>query len=219
MVCTPVACYVQPMSRRRFENLDADRQQRLFESAALEFGEKGFDAASLNRIIEQAGMSKSSLYYYFEDKADLFSTLLERALAFVVRQIGHFDPEAMTAESYWSDLEALYLRAFKVIGKNTWLTGFGKTFYSLRGTAGEERARGRLFEAARLWVGRVIARGQALGVVRSDLPQPLLVDCAMGLVEALDRWGVAHWQEIDPQDWPETARLHVDLLRRLLSSA
>ncbi len=204
------------MTRRRFENLDPERQERLFESAAQEFGEKGYSAASLNRIIERSGMSKSSLYYYFDDKADLFSTLLERAITFVIRQIGRFDLEAMTAESYWHDLEALYVRSFEVIEKNSWLTGFGKAFYSLRGTGGETRARGRVFEAARGWVGKVIARGQALGVVRADMPEPLLIDCTMGLLEALDRWGVAHWQEIDRAEWPGTARLHVDLLRRLL---
>ena len=69
------------MSRSRFENLEPDKQQRLIDSAAEEFAAKGYDAASLNRILELAGMSKSSLYYYFDDKADLFTTLVDRSLA------------------------------------------------------------------------------------------------------------------------------------------
>ena len=207
------------MSRRRFENLDAERQRRLFESAAEEFGEKGYDGASLNRIIERSGMSKSSLYYYFDDKADLFTTLLERALDFVFRQMGGFDPAGMTADSYWDDLEALYGRAFGVFGNNPWLVSFGRIFYRLRDSAGHRAGRGRIFEAARAWVGKVVARGQALGVVRTDLPEALLIDCAMGLLEALDRWGVAHWEDIDRDAWPGTASLHIDLLRRLLAPA
>jgi hypothetical protein len=35
------------MSRRRFENLEPERQHRLFDSAAEEFGAKGYDAAAL----------------------------------------------------------------------------------------------------------------------------------------------------------------------------
>src|SRR5215469_14575411 len=58
----PVSFMLGTVSRRRFENLDADRQQRLFDSAAEEFGARGYDAASLNRILERSGMSKSSLY-------------------------------------------------------------------------------------------------------------------------------------------------------------
>ncbi|MGH7620186.1 MAG: TetR family transcriptional regulator, partial [Gemmatimonadaceae bacterium] len=53
------------MVNDRFDNLDPDKQQRLFEAAADEFADHGFESASLNRIIERAGMSKGSLYYYF----------------------------------------------------------------------------------------------------------------------------------------------------------
>ena len=106
-----------------------------------------------------------------------------------------------------------------MVGNNPWLVSFGRIFYRLRDNAGERAGRGRIFEAARGWVAKVIARGQSLGVVRTDLPPALLIDCAMGLLEALDRWGVAHWEEIDRNAWPGTASLHIDLLRRLLAPA
>ena len=64
------------MSPRRLDKLDDERKKRLFESAAEEFADKGYDGASLNRILKQSGMGKSSLYYYFDDKADLFTTLI-----------------------------------------------------------------------------------------------------------------------------------------------
>ena len=65
------------MVHERFDNLDAEKQERLFEAAADEFASHGFDGASLNRIIDRAGMSKGSLYYYFNDKNDLFATVIE----------------------------------------------------------------------------------------------------------------------------------------------
>ncbi len=172
----------------RLEKLDAERQRRLFESAAAEFAAHGFDGASLNRILEKSGMSKSSLYYYFDDKADLFTTLIERSMAVLFREIGGFDPEALTAETFWSTFEELYRRAIAVINKNGWLVQFGGMFYRLRGDPGKGSATGRIFQAARNWVTIIIERGQALGEVRTDLPQTLLIeldDVASGVARPL----------------------------------
>ena len=204
------------MSRPRFDKLDPERQQRLFDSAAEEFGDKGYDAASLNRILERSGMSKSSLYYYFNDKADLFTTLVERSVGFLIREIGGFDPDALTAESYWDALEALYRRSITLMNKSAWYVKMGRMFYRLRGDPKQSAPTGRLFQAARHWVADVVARGQALGVVRSDLPDSLLIDSAMGLGEALDRWIVAHWDDFTPDARLKMAEQHIGLFRALL---
>lgn len=206
------------MSRRRFENLDAERQKRLFESAAEEFAAHGFDGASLNRILDKSGMSKSSLYYYFDDKADLFTTLIERSLAVLFREIGGFDVDALNAETYWTTFEELYRRAVVVVGRNAWLVQFGGMFYRLRGDASRGSATGRVFQTARGWVALIIERGQALGVVRTDLPQSLLIDSTMSLLESLDRWVVRHWSELDATEKEAMPEKHIAMFRRLLSA-
>ena len=205
------------MSRPRFEKLDPQRQERLFESAADEFSEKGYDAASLNRILEHSGMSKSSLYYYFDDKADLFTTMLERALAFLFKEIGGFDPDRLTAETFWSEFVMLYRRAIAFSSKKAWYLKLGRMFYRLHDTSRQNAPTGHIFEAARHWIGKIIARGQALGVIRTDLPTPLLIGCAMGIGEALDRWAIAHWDEYDEDELLQMAEEHIDLFRRLLA--
>ena len=202
----------------RLEKLDAERQRRLFESAAAEFAAHGFDGASLNRILEKSGMSKSSLYYYFDDKADLFTTMIERSMAALFREIGGFDPVALTAETFWSTFEELYRRAIVIVGKNAWLVQFGGMFYRLRGTPGKGSATGRVFQVARNWVTIIIERGQTLGEVRTDLPQSLLIDLTMSLLELLDRWVVAHWNELAADEKEEMPRKHIALFRRLLSA-
>lgn len=205
------------MSRRRFENLDHERQRRLFDSAAQEFAANGYDGASLNRILEKSGMSKSSLYYYFDDKADLFTTLIERSLAILFREIGGLDPDALTADNYWDTFEELYRRSILVVNENEWLVRFGGMFYQLRSNPNEGSATGRLFQAARQWVDAIITRGQSLGVVRSDLPQSLLIDATMALVESLDRWVVAHWGDIATAEKTRMPNDHIGLFKRLLS--
>lgn len=208
---------VKPMSRKRFENLDPDRQQRLFESAADEFGAHGYEAASLNRILENSGMSKSSLYYYFDDKADLFTSMVERSIAFVFREIGGFDLQSLTAENYWDQLEALYRRAIALMSRNAWYVKLGRMFYRLRGNPKDMRATGRAFESARRWVVQFIRRGQELGVVRTDLPETLVIDAVMGIGEALDHWVVAHWDELEADERLQSASDQIDLFKRLLS--
>ncbi len=44
------------------------------------FWEQGFEAASMNEIVEAAGLNKSSLYNAFGSKDELFFTVLERYL-------------------------------------------------------------------------------------------------------------------------------------------
>lgn len=204
--------------RPRFENLDAERQERLFESAAEEFGTRGFAEASLNRILERSGMSKSSLYYYFEDKADLFTSLLERSIVLLFREIGGFESSFLTADTYWVELESLFLRSVEVFNRNVWYVKLGRVFYRLRGEGGQGGPTGRTFEAARRWVDVIISRGQDLGVVRTDLPRSMLVDATMGLGEALDRWMVVHWDELSETARLEMAGRQMQLLRGLLSA-
>jgi AcrR family transcriptional regulator len=205
------------MSRRRLDSLDADRRERLFQSAAEEFAEHGYDAASLNRIIAKAGIGKSSLYYYFEDKADLFTTIVERAVAMLIREIGGFDPDRLTSENYWDELERLCRAVTELSARNAWYVRLGRLFYQLRGNRREGAATDRTFRAARGWIQNLVERGQELGVVRTDLPSALLVEATLGLGEAVDRWFMKHWDDFDERERVRLASEQLQLFRRLLS--
>ena len=61
----------------RFGKLSPEKRERILEVAAQEFARHGYEDACINRILEQAEMSKGAAYYYFEDKVDLFCTVVE----------------------------------------------------------------------------------------------------------------------------------------------
>src|SRR5437868_13029147 len=61
----------------RFHKLPQEKRERLLDIAAQEFATRGFEDASVNRILERAQMSKGAAYYYFEDKVDLFFTVVQ----------------------------------------------------------------------------------------------------------------------------------------------
>jgi len=53
-----------------------DSQTALFQAAAIEFSEKGYDAAGVDRIAARAGVNKAMLYYHFRSKRGLYVAVL-----------------------------------------------------------------------------------------------------------------------------------------------
>ncbi|MDG1537355.1 MAG: TetR/AcrR family transcriptional regulator, partial [Candidatus Poseidoniaceae archaeon] len=70
------------MPLARYESIDESLKTRILEVSKQEFAMHGYEEASYNKIIQKIGISKGSMYYYFEDKEDLFITcFLDEALA------------------------------------------------------------------------------------------------------------------------------------------
>jgi AcrR family transcriptional regulator len=58
------------------EQMREATRRRIMREAASEFARLGFDAANINTIAEQAGVGKGTIYLYFENKRDLFLSML-----------------------------------------------------------------------------------------------------------------------------------------------
>lgn len=56
----------------KFLNLDKEKQDRIINAAIKEFAGKGYDRASTNEIVKEAGISKGLLFHYFQNKKQLF---------------------------------------------------------------------------------------------------------------------------------------------------
>jgi AcrR family transcriptional regulator len=56
-----------------------DARQAVLESAITEFARRGYSGTSIQDILRATGLSKPTLYYYFESKAGLFKAILEFA--------------------------------------------------------------------------------------------------------------------------------------------
>lgn len=50
------------------------------QAALMEFAEKGYAAASINRMVEKAGIAKGSVFQYFGDKEGLFAAVFAHSL-------------------------------------------------------------------------------------------------------------------------------------------
>lgn len=65
-----------PRRRRCPAGTDPAKRAQILEGAARVFIREGFEAASVAAIAAEAGVSKGTLYVYFEDKLDLFASVI-----------------------------------------------------------------------------------------------------------------------------------------------
>lgn len=204
------------MPRPRFEKLPREKKERILEAAAREFSAHGFDGASLNQILAQAEISKGAAYYYFDDKADLYTTALshygEDLLAAVVPTI-----EQLTAATYWDTIAELYRQQFQSYFEKPWLFGLIKSTRSLSREARYHNRLAQLFREAQATVADLIGQGRALGVIRTDLPADLLLALVMAIDDAHDHWLLGQWHNADVTEVETAVRRIVDVWRRLLA--
>jgi AcrR family transcriptional regulator len=203
-----------PLSR--FEKLDAQKRRRLLQAAAQEFASEGFEKASLGRIAEGAGVSKPALYYYFEDKADLYVTVVGAAWEGLAPE-SQIDLARLGADEFWPALRRLVDANIERCRAEPWLVTVWKlAFHPPR----ESRAAGavaELFTGARDFLRRLVRRGQELGVVRNDLPDDLLMAMLTSADHAADHWLVEHWDSLGHAEIERLTRLIFESIRGLLS--
>jgi AcrR family transcriptional regulator len=200
--------------RPRFEKLDAARRAAILSSAADEFAEHGFEGASYNRIIEHSGLSKGAMYYYFDDKEDLFVTTLSDALRRLILEVGNV-AAATTAEEFWKEVQVWCRRSLQLFQEDPAALGLARSFFKTveRGTA--STALSELRRIGRTSLDGFIRHGQRLGAVRDDLPHDLLVSVLMAVEEAIDLWLADRIDELGPKELDELAATSTLLHRRV----
>ncbi len=58
--------------------ISVDKSEKILQGAMEEFLAHGYAGASMDRVASRAGVSKATVYSYFQDKEGLFKTLVEQ---------------------------------------------------------------------------------------------------------------------------------------------
>ncbi|MEJ0042361.1 MAG: TetR/AcrR family transcriptional regulator [Rhizomicrobium sp.] len=86
------------LTQTRWRRRKAARPQEILEAALSVFAEKGFAAARMDDIAARAGVTKGTIYLYFESKDAVFKSLVREsigaALAEAVAIVGRFEGSA-----------------------------------------------------------------------------------------------------------------------------
>lgn len=203
------------MPLARFEKLDPTRKQRLFVAAREAFAKRGFEGAALQPILAEAGASKGGLYYWFEDRTDLFAWVASEVLTERLK-VGGEPPEGADLWHSWEDRSrSLVERA----GHEPQGPEIVRIIASFSPALREDPRLDALFTRARAPYERWLAAGQAQGVVRRDLPMDLLVDLVLGVESSVGGW--LHRVGEVPDDEASVARLsrlETRLVQRLVQA-
>ncbi len=202
------------MPRPRFHKLEPGKRRAILDAAGREFAERGYEGASLNAVLQALAISKGAFYYYFDDKADLFATVMED-----LERTFHFDPESatLTRAGFWHELMSLYGGAGQAARDRPWLLRLGKAFWELRP---EQRASGRLAGLYEMFEGLLkgfIVRGRELGVIRADIPVELLISLLFAIKRVHGDWVARALDTHTPEEVQQIMLASVDMYKRMMS--
>ncbi|MDD5637814.1 MAG: TetR/AcrR family transcriptional regulator [Atribacterota bacterium] len=98
----------------QFHSLESEKQERIINAALKEFARNGYGKASTNEIIKQAGISKGSLFNYFNNKKELYLFLLdyvEKVIKKIYAEVDWNEPD------FFTRIRQLGLVKFKIYKK------------------------------------------------------------------------------------------------------
>lgn len=102
------------MALNRFHKLPLEEQERVLGVAKKQFAVHGYDAMSLNLLLKELDISKGQFYYWFEDKADLFLSIIGQYCNFIAMRLEEHGAAA-SKEDYW-----VHLRQGRLIQEECW---------------------------------------------------------------------------------------------------
>jgi AcrR family transcriptional regulator len=201
------------LARGRFKDLPIQRREEILRLAAAEFAATGFQGTSYNQLLERLQLGKSSAYYYFDDKRDLFLTVIERCYASYFEAVTAL-PRPKTAAEFWQFVEKCSVEGFELMLREPSVAGLMQCLERERGLLGE-LASDRVLNAQSEFYQSMIEEGQQLGAVRRDLPVKLLADAARSLSITFDRWFIVEHRNSDFVGAAALAAQYTVLARRL----
>jgi AcrR family transcriptional regulator len=159
-------------------------QTRLLEAAVSLFAEKGFDATSVQEIVERAAVTKGAMYHYFKSKDDL---LYEIYHGLISQQLAHLDRILSTGGPPGEQVRAIVVDLVQTTAARLAEAAiFSQEMHKLADEpmAALRAQRRRYHNALR----DLIAGGQAAGVFASVASAETVALLVFGIVNQLPRW-------------------------------
>jgi AcrR family transcriptional regulator len=204
------------MPRPRFHKLPPEQQQGILRAALGEFAAHGFNGASLNRIIDAAGISKGSMYYYFDGKEDLYAYVARVELGGLFDAAGPFPiPTARAPDAFWAAIEDAYLRIVGALASSPEVAALARGWVAASANPALQRAQQEMEAAMLPWFQKTLVAGQRARAVRKDLPLDFLIALVFGMGQAMDTWFLT--QQLDEKALRKLVPLFLGIFRRVLS--
>lgn len=162
------------MPNQRFSKLDTKKQEAIYKIALMEFAKHGYNGASLTRIMKEVQMSKGSLYYYFENKEDLFLSLYQRERAKGLMHFKELFEKNKKKDEFWEMFGRILRKQFQWASKTPEVIAMRRCMAELSyATLEVETVRAIKADSIK-YFQLFIESGQERNAIRRDIPLELL---------------------------------------------
>lgn len=186
---------------------------RILQAAARAFARRGYQAATVDDIAVEAGISMGALYHHFSSKEALFRAILDENIS---RGLGELGSAMATAPSFHEAIRHFVAYFFREFESRRELSSLSMEFWAL--AAREPWAADVVRESirqGRALIRQALAAAREAGIVRGDLDIESAATLLLATVE-----GIGVLYAVDPDSI--TARKHAkswtDLIERFIQA-
>ncbi|MEN6338516.1 MAG: TetR/AcrR family transcriptional regulator [Clostridiaceae bacterium] len=186
-----------------------DQSPALYEATLTEFSGHSFKDASLNEILKAAGMNKGSFYYRFNDKMELYLSLLYRV---GMEKLKLFEESGVSRSSsgFFDEFRNMALLGLKLAKKDARFTAFSRRILEEE-SAVREQITACFGNLSGTLLTDMVERAKASGEFRKDLS----TETAVFVIETL----LNHMDALIPAAWDDASVLAaVDRLLEVVRS-
>jgi AcrR family transcriptional regulator len=160
----------------RTEEGDPAKRRQIVEGARTIFLERGFEGASMGEIARCAGVSKGTLYVYFQNKEQLFCAIMEderRSHLVPLLEIDRAEPAEVALRAFGRRLVSFILSPRKIASMRTAMAiaermpDVGRDFYAL--------GPGQAIKVLKSYLDDKVSQGE-LDIPDTALAAPQLLD-------------------------------------------
>jgi|SRR6185312_11701909 len=204
------------MKAKRWNRRKDERGAEILEAALASFAEKGFAATRMDDIARRAGVSKGTLYLYFDSKQALFKAL---ARASIGAQLAAVRAHVEAHKGSSAELLRFVLAMIGNFAATSDRVVLGRVLLAEAGNFPElaEFWRREIIDQGLGVLGAIIRRGQAQGEFRSMPVEHAARLCVAPIVFLVFWRAVFARFDSTPYDYQGLVQAHLDTLLRGLA--
>lgn len=172
------------MPYKRFDELDEEKKTLILQTALDIFSENSFKLASINKISKEANLSAGALYYYFEDKKDLFNTTLNYMSREFMMDIGGLDT-LFEEQGYWQGIKGLVRKRLALGSKQP---KYMRLFHRILLSEDEQEMDAK--ETLLINFREIFNYGYDHGFLRQDMPKDFLFRMHFNMTLTVNQWTI-----------------------------
>lgn len=173
------------MSTQNHDAKKGDKYQTILEAAIRIFARRGYHNSTVSQIAKEAGVADGTIYLYFKNKDDILENFFSYKTALV---FDRFKEEVSLADNALDKLEKLIHRHLYEFEQNRDMAVVYQTETRIRRRVSDAKIK----EMSDMYFGlvsQIITQGQEEGVIRPNLPIPLVKQFIIGAIdEVITSW-------------------------------